>query len=269
MKQLRLRRADMSRRQRETWRPPLFRPSVSRLALAMASTRRAFDLQASSIWRDMGVLLPPRRGVVLDVGCGAQPYRSFVSTEATYVGIDTANAAAHFGYELPDTIYFSGDRWPVEDASVGTILATETLEHVLDPAVFLAEARRCLAPGGGLVLTVPFSARWHFIPHDYWRFTPSSLVHLLSNAGFRDLAVYARGNELTVACYKIATLVLTWLLGVNQHLWRGRILRICAVALLPVLLIVVIVGQLTLLSADGSEDCLGYTVLGSVPSDDL
>ena len=74
--------------------------------------------------------------------------------------------------------------------------------------MLLAEAHRTLRPGGRLLLTVPFAARWHFVPNNYWRFTPSSLRHLLEAAGFGDVAVYARGNAFTVACYKAVALVL-------------------------------------------------------------
>ncbi len=66
-----------------------------------------------------------------------------------------------------------GKIWPVDDASVDLAFATETLEHVDDPAQFLSEAYRVLRPGGRLILTVPFSARWHFVPYDYWRYTPA------------------------------------------------------------------------------------------------
>jgi len=105
----------------------------------------------------------------------AQPYRPLLPPGARYRAIDVAVAGEAFGYDLPDTEYFEGDRWPVDDTSIDVVLATETLEHVPEPKVFLAEARRVLRPGGRIVLTVPFAARWHYIPHDYWRYTPSSL----------------------------------------------------------------------------------------------
>ena len=95
------------------------------------------------------------------------------------------------------------------DASVNVVLCTETLEHVLETRSFLAEAARCLVPGGTLLLTVPFAARWHFIPYDYWRFTPSSLNHLLTTTGFNRRSRLCAGNALTVACYKVMTLIAT------------------------------------------------------------
>jgi SAM-dependent methyltransferase len=183
----------------ESWRPQLFRETTTGLSRLLAAARRFFDIQAGSAWRDLRAVLPSLQGTVLDVGCGAQPFRSLVNPHATYQGIDTDEAKAHFGYEMPNTTYFSGDIWPVAAASANVVLCTETLEHVLDTRRFLAEAARSLAPGGTLLLTVPFAARWHFIPYDYWRFTPSSLNHLLTAAGFHGVRVYARGNACTVA----------------------------------------------------------------------
>ena len=97
----------------ETWRPQLFAATTSRLSLFLAAVRRFFDIQAGSGWRDLSAVLPSLQGTVLDVGCGAQPFRSLVNSQATYLGIDTDAAKAHFGYEMPNTTYFSGDVWPV------------------------------------------------------------------------------------------------------------------------------------------------------------
>ena len=150
------RRRNQLDRAAESWRPPLFRPVKTRADRWFAAARRFLDLQAGSIWNDLSQLLPERRGFVLDAGCGAQPYRSLVNPEATYQGIDYADAERHFGYSMPDTTYYEGDRWPVSDASVDVVLSTETLEHVadpprlLDPGFPVLEARRNLDPHGPL-----------------------------------------------------------------------------------------------------------------------
>ncbi len=247
-------------RQAEAWRPPLFMATNSVRGRCVAVLRRFLDLQAASIWNDLAVLLPTCRGSLLDVGCGAQPYRPLVPSEVVYSAIDTADAQAHFGYQVADTTYFTGEAWPVADASVENVLATETLEHVSRPERFLAEARRCLSPGGRLMLTVPFAARWHFIPYDYWRFTPSGLRQLLKEAGFGEIAVYARGNELTVACYKTETLLLTWLFGAGGFSVGGMFRRVIALLLSPLIVLLACVGQLSLRTR-GGDDCLGYTVV--------
>ncbi len=243
----------------EAWRPPLFRSQAGRLSRLVAACRRCVDLQAGSIWKDLSRLLPRCRGTVVDVGCGAQPYRSLLAADVNYIGIDTADAKNHFGYEMPNTRYFTGDVWPLDDASADLLLATETLEHVLDPARFLSEAFRCLRAGGQVLLTVPFAARWHFIPHDYWRYTPSCLRRLLEAAGFADVQVYARGNALTVACYKVMALILPLLMPQRLGL-AALAFRLAGFACLPLLALLAAVGTLSL-GGSGGNDCLGYTVV--------
>jgi SAM-dependent methyltransferase len=253
-------RTNMVHRVGETWRPPLFAPPGGRVASLAGALRRFLDLQAGSIWRDLNRILPQAEGSIVDVGCGAQPYRSVMPREARYIGIDTVDAKAHFGYEVPDTRYFEGDRWPIEDASANLVLCTETLEHVPEPERFLREAHRCLAPAGTLVLTVPFAARWHFIPHDYWRFTPSGLNRILSDSGFANVRVYARGNAFTVACYKTMALILRLALPDTKGILIRLLLQVLSIPFLPLLILLAASANLSLDGA-GGDDCLGYTAL--------
>ena len=253
-------RVNMAERQSENWRPPLHSPAVTGVQQAVAGLRRFFDLQAGSAWPDLKSELGAVQGRVMDVGCGSQPYRRLLSPAATYIGLDTIHAKAHFGYEMPDTLYYDGDKWPVEDGNLDYILCTETLEHVLHPEIMLAEAHRCLRPGGRMMITVPFSARWHFIPYDFWRYTPASLKYLLELAGFEDIAVYARGNALTVACYKNMALFLPLLFSPVANPLLRIAARLLGLLFLPLLFLLAAVGNLSLLGA-GGDDCLGYTAL--------
>jgi SAM-dependent methyltransferase len=254
-------RTNLVHHRAEAWRPQAHSSSTTGLSGAAVALRGVFDLQLGSIRRDVRSFLGGVRGRLLDVGCGAQPFRALVPEGVSYVGIDTREALDHFGYQIPDTIYFEGPTWPVEDESCDAILCTEVLEHVLDPKRFLREAHRCLAPGGRLCLTVPFAARWHYIPHDYWRYTPSCLDHLLTTAGFRSVEVYGRGDALTVACYKVMALMLPFLFpqGVGPVASLAR--RAVGILLLPAFLLTAIVANLSLSWPGGAEDCLGYTVL--------
>jgi SAM-dependent methyltransferase len=255
-----LNRTNQVGRQSESWRPPPYKRVTTLLARLEAVARRFLDLQAGSIWNDLVVLVPQSQGVVLDVGSGAQPYRHLLPAGATYRAIDYVGAERHFGYSMPDTTYYEGEHWPVPDASVDVIMCTETMEHVPVPSAFLAEASRCLKSGGHLLLTVPFAARWHYIPHDYWRFTPSTLERLLSAAGFAEIAVYARGNSLTVACYKVMALMLPFLLPQQTSLIKRLAFRTCGVLTLPAIVILAAIGKLSL-QRNGGDDCLGYTVV--------
>lgn len=261
MSQFSLPRRNFALAEADRWQPPAFQPARTRSERARAAARRMLDLQAASIWNDLSRLLGTAHGDVLDVGAGAQPYRGLLPDDVRYRAIDVSLAEA-FGYNQPDTEYYEGNMWPVESSSVDLVLSTETLEHVPEPALFLAEARRVLRPDGSLVLTVPFSARWHYIPYDYWRYTPSSLSALLQSAGFSDVCVYARGNELTVACAKTMGLVLPAIFPARSGLLI-TVKRVIAMLALPFVGGLAAVGQASL-RRDGGDDCLGWTVTARV-----
>jgi SAM-dependent methyltransferase len=265
MQDVLLYRRNQLNRQVESWRPPLFKPIKTRSDHWLAASRRFLDLQAASIWRDLRVLLPQSSGLIVDVGCGAQPYRSLLNPKASYQGIDYVGARCHFGYDMPDTTYYEGDRWPLSDESVDLVLTTETLEHVSNPPIFLAEAFRCLKPGGRVLLTVPFAARWHFVPHDYWRFTPSGLRLLLSTAGFSDIQVFARGNALTVACYKVIAVFLPLLFPQRKGTVMSLMIRVLGSLMLPFVILLAAIANLSLRS-QGGDDCLGYTAAAARPN---
>ncbi len=165
---------------------------------------------------------------------------------------------------MPDTRYYDGFSWPIADDSADVVLATETLEHVSDPEQFLQEAYRVLRPGGSLLLTVPFAARWHFIPVDFWRFTPSGLLRLFTKAQFDNVEVYARGNAVTVAAYKCIALIAVFLLPQVRSRRLATLMRIVGIALSPLFVAFAIGGNLSLRFASG-DDCLGYTAYARKP----
>jgi SAM-dependent methyltransferase len=248
------RRNQITRDGGERWRPV---PCVD-----LSPFRRFFDLQAGSIWSDLSTLLPASRGTLVDVGCGAQPYRRLVANGTEYIGIDTIEAKEAFGYETPGVRYYDGFTWPLNDASADVVVATETLEHVPDPQHFANEAARVLRSGGSVILTAPFAARWHFIPHDYWRFTPSGFRSVLEAAGFTDIRVYARGNAVTVASYKVLALLAALLLPQSDSPRTNLLLRLAGLPFVPLFLMLAVAGNLSLRSRDG-DDCLGYTVVAN------
>src|SRR4051812_42091733 len=100
--------------------------------------------------------LPMARGVLLDFGCGGQPYRELFGTRIErYIGADvTASNGIHL-----DVIITPGEALPLPRASVDTILSTQTLEHIYDTQQYIQECHRLLRPGGILILTVPMQWR--------------------------------------------------------------------------------------------------------------
>lgn len=119
-------------------------------------------------------------GLVLDVGCGHQPYRDFVlsSPARRYVGIDFPTGK----YGAP-CLAWDGRSLPVASDRADTVLLTEVLEHTGDATAVLTEVARVLRPGGRVLITVPFVWPLHDMPHDEYRYTPTSLKRIVTEAG--------------------------------------------------------------------------------------
>lgn len=76
------------------------------------------------------------------------------------------------------------------DASVGTALCLDTLEHCEDPPQACRELARVTAPGGICVIASVMLFGIHAYPSDYFRFTPEAFRSMLGQ-GFD--AVWAAG----------------------------------------------------------------------------
>jgi SAM-dependent methyltransferase len=76
---------------------------------------------------------------------------------------------------------------PQPDASVGTVIALSTFEHVQRFWVGFEEVYRVLRPDGVFLVATPFYFHVHDFPHDYWRFTPEAMDFLLGRYPYRIL----------------------------------------------------------------------------------
>jgi len=134
---------------------------------------------------------PAAQGVMLDYGCGGQPYRSFFEKRITkYIGADVAAAKN----VVLDVEFVPNQPVPLLDASIDTILANQTLEHVADANFYLSDCNRLLKPGGVLILTAPMQWRHHEVPFDYLRFTRYGLQSLLTKHGFEITSITGSGG---------------------------------------------------------------------------
>lgn len=235
--------------------PPNMPPGNTVLSVVLYQLRRVLDLQVASVLQRLAPFLSDLSGSVLEIGCGAQPYRHLIPSSCRYQGLDWEGAGDHFGYSAPDTVYYKNGTFPFDDGIYENLFHTEVLEHIFQKDFFLKECRRVLRPGGTMFFTVPFQARYHYIPFDYWRFTPAALEKMLENAGFKDIVVKSRGNDITVASYKVISVIYRWL----QSGFAGKLLGLLA---FPLLVGSLVIGHLSLKLKIGSEDdCLGYIVI--------
>jgi len=129
----------------------------------------------------------PRR--VLDLGCGASPYRRYFGDVGDYVRLDLARGAA------PDVIA-PAESLPFADASFDMILSTQALQLAADPAAAAAEIARVARPGARVWVTAPLA--WPYDASTEHRFGEPQLAALFS--GLRVLEVVPQGGMLGFPC---------------------------------------------------------------------
>lgn len=137
------------------------------------------------------------RGRLIDIGCGTKPYARFLR----------GRVSAHIGVDRADSIHGTAEIDVIGDAlrtglpagSADTVLLSQVLEHVEDPAAAIAEAHRLLGPGGKLILSTNFAWHLHEAPRDFFRFSEFGLRHLFELAGFEVLELRpVAGTWLTI-----------------------------------------------------------------------
>ncbi len=89
---------------------------------------------------------------VLDVGCGAAGFARHVPM-ARYVGLDQSAGASKVAADVRgDTVAEHAETHP---GAYDLVCAFHVLEHIAEPAAFVAAMVRCLRPGGRLAIAVP------------------------------------------------------------------------------------------------------------------
>lgn len=242
----------------EQVQPVPVRLGSSRFSKLAFAARRFADLQLATIWMFLEPRLSDMRGNLLDVGCGEMPYRSCLHPEAVYTGIDVPQASAFAMRGSESVVAFDGVSIPFPDASFSTVLCTEVLEHAREPRKLIAEIERVLRPGGIFLATVPFSARVHYSPYDFHRFTKFALIEMLSS--FDEVLIEERGNDVAVIANKLVVLAMRLSRPSRWSLISWPLLLI----LFPVALISLFIAHLVMALGLGSkDDPLGYSILAS------
>ena len=238
---------------------PVSGPESSRLLFAL---RGLVDLQFRTIHRELCRVLPNLEGSVLDVGAGNSPWRHLLGPETRYAGLDLGGSSQDYGFDAdrPDVVLYDGRMFPFSDNAFDAVLCIEVLEHTPDPPQLLAEIRRVLTSEGRLVLSVPWSARRHHIPHDYFRFTREGLVVVLSENGFCIDRLDERGSDIAVIANKLIIRNLVLLKPRRTVLYPAWALA--GLLLLPITILSLGLGHLAVsLNLGAKEDPLGYFVV--------
>lgn len=173
------------------------------LAYELARQHEFRDLELRSL-AEVGFDVDARRGLsrsprraLLDVGCAtgalaaALRERGWDARGVEVSAIMAERARADHGLDV-----FAGtlEEARFADGVFDAVHASHLIEHLPDPAAFLAECHRILAPGGELVLTTPNVRSFQFrLMGGAWRsairdhlvlFSDRTLANLAARAGF-------------------------------------------------------------------------------------
>jgi SAM-dependent methyltransferase len=134
------------------------------------------------------------RGRLIDLGCGKVPlyqvYRPFV-TDITCVD----RAQSLYGGAYVDVECDLTQRLPFDDAQFDTVILSDVLEHLPEPARTWQEMRRILTTGGKVLMNVPFLYGLHEQPHDYFRYTEYALRRFATTNRFRVVLLKQVGGS--------------------------------------------------------------------------
>ncbi len=166
-----------------------------------------FYIARRGLYLELARLAPRVKGRLLDVGCGTKPYLELFKG-CEYIGLEYSETGHSSPFKKADYFY-SGDKFPFEDASFDALLSSQVMEHIFEPDIFLDEAYRCLKPGGDFILTVPFVWEEHEPPYDYARYSSFALDHLAKKHGFEIASHVKVGRTVCV----LAQLLLGYILS--------------------------------------------------------
>ncbi len=148
----------------------------------------------------------PQGARILDVGCGS----GFAVEKCTkgredleVYGLDVADSLIDYASKMRPKFNFilaQGETLPFPDKNFDAILYLDTIEHLVDPAASLREARRCLKDNGFIVILVVLEnhpvfriiwSLWLRLRGRVWHeahlriFTKKNLIDLVKETGFK------------------------------------------------------------------------------------
>lgn len=101
-------------------------------------------------YRKLASHLPPVPGAVVELGSGGGFLKKLLP--------DLIASEIFFCRDI--TVVLDGCSLPFRDSSLRAIVLVDVLHHIPDVRRFFEESRRCLAPGGRLLLIEPWTTSW-------------------------------------------------------------------------------------------------------------
>ena len=115
---------------------------------------------------------------VLEIGPGLPPSEVQRSVGDDSIRWETAGMESTFPLTYIGTEY----SYPIESDVADVVVATNVMEHVRKPWVWIRELARICKPGGYVITINPVSWPYHEYPIDCWRAYPEGMKALYEDA---------------------------------------------------------------------------------------
>lgn len=243
----------------EKFRPPIHVAPNSVRNRILFYVRWLLDFQFNTVYNVLKYKLPSYEGLVLDIGCGNCPFEHLINTaNAQYIGIDVEDSNK-WDYKNSKMITYDGKNLPFDSDSINHIICTEVIEHISNPYDLVKDMWRVLKPNGTAIITIPWSARFHYKPHDFYRYTPSAIQLLFSDFG--KIVVSNRGTDINAIVNKSIVLYFRNFFTLTETAIVLPLKALILVSCAPIIGLLIVWGHMSLVFDWGSsDDPLGYTV---------
>ena len=159
--------------------------------------------------------IPKNVSSILDVGSGSAwvaEYFSNKDVKVTSLDISLINvkkAKEKIPTNLHSQIVADSFRLPLKNNSFDTVIASEIIEHVIDPEAFVNELFRVVNPGGKLIITTPYKEklRYYLCIHcnkktpvhaHIHSFDENKLIELCKDANLSNVKWNTFGNKILI-----------------------------------------------------------------------
>ena len=160
------------------------------------------------------------KGKLIDLGCGKVPlYAAYKDLSSSWICVDWGNALQkniHLDYECD-----LNQPLPFSPGEFDTIILSDVLEHLSQPELLWHEMARILAPGGKVIMNVPFYYCIHSAPFDFFRYTEYALRYFAQSSGFSVVLLKPMGGVPEIATDLLAK-------SVNLLPWPGKYIAMAA-----------------------------------------
>jgi len=193
-------------------------------------TSKSANIEESILRKKIAKHVSKEAQLLLDVGCGsAWVAKHFVPKGKKVVSLDVSftNASkAMTAVTSPDHAAVVADvfRLPFGENTFDCIIASEIIEHLFEPALFVKKLVSILKPGGTLIITTPYKEKleYHLCVHCNKPTPKNAHLHSFDEKKMREIIKSASEKEATIKLFNHAWLMKlrVHLLLKNTFLWR-------------------------------------------------